>query len=85
MRAEDFREFLHRRPFEPFRVYISSGETVDIPHPEMALLSRSMFAFAVGPRRGVVVEMGWYNLIHVVKIVPLSALGRRKSRRKGSA
>ncbi len=85
MRANDFRKFLDHRPFEPIRVLISSGQTVDIRHPEQAMVARSMFVFATGPRREVVEDFGWYNLIHVVKIVPLIALGRRRTRRKGSA
>jgi hypothetical protein len=31
-------ELLHRQPFEPFRVSLSSGESYDVPHPEFAWL-----------------------------------------------
>jgi hypothetical protein len=39
MTADAFRKFLQRRPFEPLRVTMSSGQSFDIPHPEMALLT----------------------------------------------
>ena len=78
MRFDDFKEILGRRPFRPVRIYITSGETVDVRHPEQLVVSRSAFAFAVGPRKDVIEEIGWYSLIHVVKIIELSALrGRR--------
>jgi hypothetical protein len=84
MRADEFRKILARRPFEPVRVLITSGETVDIRHPEQAVVSASMFAFATGPRKHVVTDLGWYSLAHVVKVVPLNSL-RRRNRRQSSA
>ena len=78
MRYDEFKWFLQRTPFKPIRVLITSGECVDIRHPEQALVSKSTFAFVTGRRRNSVDEMGWYSLIHVVKITELSALrGRR--------
>jgi hypothetical protein len=41
MTAETFREILHRRPFEPFRAVMSSGESYNVMHPEMALRGRA--------------------------------------------
>ena len=84
LHASEFRKILNRRPFEPFRVHITSGETVDIRHPEQAVVSTSMFAFAVGRRKDVVTDVGWYNLIHVVKVVPLKT-SRKRNRRQSSA
>ena len=39
MTSDTFREILHRAPFEPFRVVMSSGESYNVVHPEMALIS----------------------------------------------
>ena len=44
MRADELRELLDRRPFEPIRLHISSGQTVDIKHPEMAFVTQSLGA-----------------------------------------
>lgn len=40
MRAEELKALLDRRPFQPIRLQISSGEIVDVLHPEMAIVSR---------------------------------------------
>ena len=47
MTAETFREILHRRPFEPFRVVMSSGESYNVMHPEMALVSSRALVLAI--------------------------------------
>ena len=47
MRADELRALLDRRPFEPIRLHISSGQTVDIKHPEMALVTRSLVVVGV--------------------------------------
>jgi hypothetical protein len=84
MRADEFRKLIYRTPFEPVRVYITSGETVDIRHPEQVFVLRSMFAFGTGPRKGIITDFGWYSLIHVVKVLPLKEI-RRRGRRQSSA
>jgi len=79
MRADELRALLDRRPFKPIRLHISSGQHVDIRHPEMALVSRSVVAVAVGdPRRRIGDEIAWYNLIHVVKITEINGSHRRR-------
>ena len=41
MTLQAFRELLHQRPFRPFRLVMSSGQTYEVRHPEMALLTRT--------------------------------------------
>lgn len=85
MRADEFKALLDRRPFKAFRVLITSGQYVDVRHPEAALVARSYFAAAVRPRNGVAEGVAIYNLIHVVKIVPLNGGRKRRARPKRSA
>ena len=47
MTADTFREILRRAPFEPFRVVMSSGESYNVMHPEMALVSARALVLAV--------------------------------------
>lgn len=47
MTAETFREILHRTPFESFRVVMNSGESYNVMHPEMALVSAKALILAV--------------------------------------
>jgi hypothetical protein len=85
MRADEFRALLDEHPFRPFRVLISSGQYVDITHPEAALVGHSYFAAARRPnRRGIGHELAVYSLIHVVKITYLKT-GKRKRRAQRSA
>lgn len=82
MRAEELRKFLEKRPFEPIRIHISSGQFVDVRHPEMAIVSRSLFAVGIGEEDGVADHLVHYNLIHVVKIEPLNGAGKQNGTNK---
>jgi len=77
MIAKELRAILDRRPFTPVRIHISSGQHVDVTHPEKVIILPSMFMFAI-PRRGDDYDTGWYNLVHVVKV---EALRKRRKRR----
>ena len=81
MRPDELRKFLDRRPFEPFRLHISSGQFVDVKHPEMATVSRSLVNIGVGGAKGVAEHFVWYNLIHIVKIEPLDGNTRTTGKR----
>jgi hypothetical protein len=41
MTIEQFRETLHRQPFQPFTIRMADGRAIDIPHPDFVALSRS--------------------------------------------
>jgi hypothetical protein len=41
MTVQTFRELLSQRPFKPFRLVMSSGESYEVRHPEMAWLTRT--------------------------------------------
>ena len=87
MRAEDLQKLLNQRPFEPVRLHISSGQTVDIRHPELAIVGRSLVFVAVAQRGkpakpGHVVDyVAHYNLLHIVKIEPLDGTKPTKPRK----
>ncbi len=85
MRADEMRELLDRRPFVPIRLHVSSGQNVDIKHPEMAIVTRSLVFVGVSDSDERVADYGvFYNLLHVVKIEPLNdtKAKRRKTPRK---
>ena len=37
-KPEDVKERLKRRPFQPFRIQITTGEVFDIRHPDLVLV-----------------------------------------------
>ena len=41
MRQQEVQDVLRKEPFQPFRIHLSNGETYDVRHPELALLTRS--------------------------------------------
>ncbi|HYE97713.1 MAG TPA: hypothetical protein VEJ18_02330 [Planctomycetota bacterium] len=77
MRADERSALLARRPFRSVRLHISSGEHVDIRHPEMAIVARSFVAVGLRPRLGVADVVVQDGLIHIVKVTPAPAPRRR--------
>jgi hypothetical protein len=39
MQASHLILFALSRPFEPFRIYVADGRTIDVNHPEMLLIA----------------------------------------------
>jgi hypothetical protein len=73
MTVQTFRELLSQRPFKPFRIVMSSGQTYDIGHPEMAWLTRSDILVGVKETdEGVPAEFRICSLLHVTAIEPLN-------------
>ena len=78
MNTGEFQDLLARRPFEPFRVRLSSGDAYEVRHPEMALLLRNGVYVAVPesqtngtdelPDRAV-----WCSLLHIAALEPISS------------
>lgn len=82
MTVQTFRELLAQRPFRPFRLVMSSGQTYEIRHPEMAMLTRTDILVGVGEMdEGVPAEFRICSLLHVTAIEPLNptAAGPRQS------
>jgi hypothetical protein len=74
MTVQTFRELLAQRPFRPFRLVMSSGQTYEVRHPEMALLTRTDLLVGVGETdEGVPAEFRICSLLHVATIEPPSA------------
>jgi hypothetical protein len=73
MTVQTFRELLTQQPFRAFRLVMSSGQTYEVRHPEMALLTRTDILVGVGETaEGVPAEFRICSLLHVTTIEPLS-------------
>jgi len=72
MNAEALREFIQRRPFEPFEVVMSSGEVHQVRHPEFVILlpSRLVVTDPVSDRVAVL------SLIHITEVQMLQPASR---------
>jgi hypothetical protein len=73
MTVQTFREMLARRPFQPVKLTLSSGQTFEIRHPEMALLTRTSLLVGVDlAEDGVPAEFKILSLLHVTAIEPIA-------------
>jgi hypothetical protein len=83
MTVQTFRDLLSQRPFKPFRLVMSSGQSYEVRHPEMAWLTRNDILVGVDESEdGVPAEFRICSLLHVTAIEPLGTNGGPRSRRK---
>lgn len=69
MTADTFRDILQRTPFEPFSVVMSSGESYNIVHTEMALVTaRTLVLANPDPSRGDGERFAFCSYLHVAHI-----------------
>jgi hypothetical protein len=74
MTVQTFRQLLTARPFKPFRLVMSSGQTYEVRHPEMAFLTASDILVGIDETRdGVPAEFKICSLLHVTSVEPLSS------------
>ena len=59
MNAETIREWLNRRPFEPFELRLPNGEAHQVRHPEVV---------AIGKNRIAIVDPNTDRFVHVALI-----------------
>ena len=72
MTVQVFKEMLARRPFQPVRLVLSGGQSYEIRHPEMALLTRADILVGTGAADdGVPAEFKILSLLHVTAIEPI--------------
>jgi hypothetical protein len=74
MRQEDLHLPLRRRPFLPFRIYVTDGSTYDIHHPDQALPTHSTVFIGIAPLD----PLGLFDdrpmtvsLLHVIRLEPI--------------
>jgi hypothetical protein len=83
MTVQTFRELLGQRPFDPFRLVMSSGQSYDVPHPEMAFLTKTDILVGTGDTDdGVPAEFKICSLLHVTAVEPLRSNGRSRRRKE---
>ncbi len=79
MTVQTFRELLGQRPFRPFRLVTSSGQSHEVRHPEMAMLTRTDILVGTDVAEdGVPAEFKICSLLHVTAIEPLSGPAARE-------
>jgi hypothetical protein len=71
MTVQTFRDLLTQRPFKPFRLVMSSGQSYEVRHPEMAMLTRtSMLVGIDADEDEIPAEFKICSLLHVTAVEP---------------
>ncbi len=86
MIAKEILELQRKRPFTGLRIYVSDGESYEILHPEMMLVTPTLVHIALPPLVEGVPEGGsvYCDPVHITRIEPLNGPKRstRRTRRK---
>ncbi len=69
MNADTIREWLNRRPFDPFELRLSNGESYQVRHPEVVGIGKTRLAI-VDPQTDRIVHVA---LVHINSIAALQA------------
>jgi hypothetical protein len=72
MTVKTFRNLLAEKPFKPFRLVMFSGQTYEVRHPEMALVTKSDILVGIDIEDdGVPAEFKICSMLHVTAVEPL--------------
>jgi len=73
MTVQTFRDLLAKRPFKPVRIVMSSGNSYEVRHPEMAWLLKTDLLVGIGDEDDEVpAEYKTCSLLHIAAIEPLT-------------
>ncbi|HVS35204.1 MAG TPA: hypothetical protein VMS17_06450 [Gemmataceae bacterium] len=64
---------LRKKPFVPFRMYLSDGTTYDIRHPDLVVpgMTTAFIGFAADPDQTYYNSYTVISLMHVVRLEPI--------------
>ncbi len=72
MTVQTFRSLLSERPFKPFRLVMSSGQTYEVRHPEMAFVTKTDILVGIDIEDdGVPAEFKICSMLHVTAVEPI--------------
>jgi len=80
MTLDNVLELLRRRPFEPFRIVTSSGESYEVRHPEMAWPIRNGLYVGLGGKARLPERAAFVSLLHISALETLPGNGSRRRR-----
>jgi len=83
MRTTEIETQLRQRPFVPFLLRMSDGHALEVRHPEMVLVSRTVVAVGVyRPGDSKPEHIVLRDPINIIRIEPLDGRARPRPRRK---
>jgi len=76
MTATNVRDLLRQKPFRPFRLVMSSGESYEVRHPEMALVLKNDILVGTDVvDNDMPAEFRICPLLHVATVEPMPTQG----------
>ncbi|HEX5446119.1 MAG TPA: hypothetical protein VFW87_19990 [Pirellulales bacterium] len=72
MTVEILKEAMSRRPFEPFRVRMSSGDVFEVRHPEAAWLIRGGLYIGLPSDKDLPERAVYCALLHIAAVETLA-------------
>lgn len=72
MRPDDLLEFVRRRPFQPFVIHMTDGQSYEVTHPERIIVARNRAVVGYGGRNGIPQGTHHVSLIHIVRVEDLA-------------
>lgn len=88
MRYQEVYDILHHKPFQPFRLQLTNGQSHVIDHPDFAWLTRTSVLVGISSGDDQVPDrFTQCDLLHVVAVEPANGKKRpaRKRRRRGTS
>ena len=75
MTVQTFRDLLSAQPFRAFRVVMSSGQSYEVRHPEMAWLTKTNLLVGIGNVDDEVpAEFKMCSLLRVTAVEPIETV-----------
>ena len=81
MHVRDLEHWLKAKPFEPFSMRLSNGETVRVNHPDAAVPGKNA-VLVIEKRNGRLHGFSHVSLFHVVRIEPANGAARKPPRKR---
>ena len=82
MRTNEIEKQLRQRPFVPFRLCMTDGASLEVRHPEMILISRTILAVATFNARAQKPEtIVFCDPVHIIRLEPFPD-GKTRVRRR---
>jgi len=74
MTVQTFRDLFAEKPFKPFRLVMSSGQTYEVRHPEMAMLTKTDILVGLEfEEDGIPTRFKICSMLHVTAVEPLQS------------
>lgn len=68
--SADVRERNHKRPFSPYRIITSSGQTYNVVHPEFLTIGKRylILGLPIHESEGKVGSAHWISVMHITAL-----------------